>query len=129
VSALTLFHSAVKGRRIIPVLKALGIPYRKRRRTIRSRYGYSFWTENEAELDYIYRDIMKKLRALMLPLHPDRENGSHERFVELNQTAQWVTKVFAQHGIGHIDRVAEANAKDEAEYKRRQRWSNLRKNK
>jgi hypothetical protein len=127
---LTLFHGAVTGRRIIPVLKALGIPYRKRRRSIRFRYGYSFWRENEAELEYIYRDALKKLRALMLPLHPDRgENGDHEKFVALNQTAQWVRKVFAQHGIGEIDRVAEVNARDEAEYKRRQRWTNLQKTK
>jgi hypothetical protein len=125
-SDLALFRSNVASTRIIPILKALGVPYRKRVKTIRTHYSYSFWIVNEADLEYIYNDVMAKLRAQMRLVHPDRENGNSEKFVELNRTAQWVRRIFAKHGVGDIDHAAEAQAKIDAEIKHRQRLSRLR---
>jgi hypothetical protein len=113
----------IGGQRVISILKSLGIPYKKKCRTIMCRFGYSFWMENEAELEWILYDAMQKIKQLKVELHPDRENGDQEKFIRLNEKAQWLQDIFRRHGVGQVDRVEEIKAKETKEIQRQARYN------
>lgn len=96
----------VSGKRPAPVLRALGVPFKK---------GGSFWHTNEGELHYIFADFEKAARERKRDLHPDA-GGDHESMVALNAACEVVYKAFAKRGIGPLPSAAQREqAKEERE--------------
>jgi hypothetical protein len=85
---------------VISLFKALRIPFKKGRRK-------SFWLDNEADLEYLYKDLTEKVNEKLMDLHPDH-GGDPKLFREFRDQSNLVKKMFHNKGIGGVDPLIKA---------------------
>ena len=92
----------------------LNIPFKRKKRQ-------TFWQANEAELEYLYKDLCSAVKERLVELHPDKNRYGNDAFIDFRERSEALKRSFHKKGIGGVCALVKAQRAEDRKPVRKRR--------